>query len=81
MQAIGPSVLSVFLVLTCRLSDRVLNSGDVPFNKLPKESGFDFAQPALAERSRWRSFSVKRKPDPTNIGDVIPTRVPYLSGR
>ena len=46
------------------------------FNKLPKESGFDSAQPALVERSRWHSLSVKRKPDPTNIGDVISTKVP-----
>ena len=47
------------------------------FNKLPKESGFDSAQPALVERSRWHNLSVKRKPDPTTIEDIISMIVPY----
>ena len=42
---------------------------DVQFNKLPKKAGFDFAQPSsLVERSRWHSLSVKRKPNPTDLG-------------
>ena len=40
--------------------------------------GFDSAQPTLVERSRWHSLSVKRKPTPTDTGDVISTQVPKV---
>ena len=64
--------------------------GDVQFNKLPKKTGFDFAQPTLVERSRnqtlqlsqptlversrWHSLSVKRKPNPHLSGMLFPRK-------